>query len=154
MRLAATVPWLIPEKTLLGTAALGSLPDDGGMKKPGRRLAYVWGGAALAVAGLCVALVAWVGLERTNLYLGVAASIAGVCGLALGVYGAATQKGAAQRIRLVLQRTEVGGHNRVIGRAGQAGDSDISVIISDARISGDNTVIGEADGGVDFPGKA
>jgi hypothetical protein len=85
------------------------------MKKRSRRFAYVWGGTALAATGLCVALVALVGLERANLYLGVTASVAGVCGLALGVYGTVTHKAAVQGIRLVLRRTEVGGRNLMIG---------------------------------------
>jgi hypothetical protein len=119
-----------------------------------RRPACVWGGSALAAAGLCIALVAWVGLDRANSYLGVAASVAAVLGLALGVYGAVSQKGDAAGIRLDLRRIEVDGNNRTVGRVGKAGDADISVTISDAKISGNSTVIGETDGSVDFPDKA
>jgi hypothetical protein len=128
----------------------------GGKRKPGarRRPACVWGGTALAVAGLCVALVAWVGLDRANSYLGVAASAATVLGLALGVYGAVGQKGNAAGIRLDLRHIEVGGNNRTAGRVGKASGADISVTIRDAKISGNSTVIGETDGSADFPGKA
>lgn len=125
-------------------------------REPGtrRRPTYVWGGAALAGAGLCIALVAWVGLDRANSYLGVAASLATVLGLALGVYGAVSQKGDTAGIRLDLRRIEVGGNNRTVGRVGKASDADISVTISDAKISGNSTVIGETDGSLDFPDKA
>jgi hypothetical protein len=51
-----------------------------------RRRVTVWVGVGLAVAGGAVALVAWVGLDQANGYLGVSASVAALLGLGLAVW--------------------------------------------------------------------
>lgn len=51
-----------------------------------RQAATLWVGAGLAAVGLAAGLVAWVGLDRANAYLGVPAAIAALIGLGLSVY--------------------------------------------------------------------
>lgn len=66
-----------------------------------------WAGGLLGVAGLAVGLVAWVGLDRANAYLGVPAAVAALVGLGVSVYalvGSPAGDGDASSGRRVRQR--------------------------------------------------
>lgn len=125
--------------------------DNGVVDKRSR--VYVWSGSALAVAGLGVALVGWVGLNRANQYLGVPAAIAALLGLALSVYGVFMQQ-PGQDVKQVFQRSETGGSILMIGQADRTEHPSVSQIISAAKISGDSTMIGQVDGDVEFREKS
>lgn len=137
----------------------------------------VWVGSGLAVAGLAVALVAWVGLDRANAYLGIPAAVAAVLGLALGVYGLFAPSSSLPSGQLV-EDVKVGGNSVVVGRAGgvrigetlpaadapevpraggSAGDREAKgpvgpQVLRRTTITGDSTVIGEAQGDVEIQG--
>jgi hypothetical protein len=76
------------------------------------------------VAGLAGALVAWVGLNRANSYLGVPAAVAAVVGLGVSVYGLrgeagdGAQPGVGRRVR---QGARASKGSRVVQIGGRAG---------------------------------
>lgn len=127
-----------------------------------RRRVYMWSGSALAVAGLGVALVAWVGLDRANQYLGVPSALAGILGLALSAYGAFMQR-SDPGVTQVIERAEVGGKVQMIGQAsrqgspnsgapaasepGSSGQLSVSQTIRDAKITGNVEMTGRDDTG-------
>jgi hypothetical protein len=64
-----------------GTKGVG---QDGRMAS--RQRVMVWSGVGLAVVGGAVALVAWVGLDKANGYLGVPAAVAALLGVGLAAF--------------------------------------------------------------------
>jgi hypothetical protein len=112
-----------------------------------------------------VALVAWVGLDRANQYLGVPAAVAGLLGLALSGYGVFEPRPDPD-VTQVIQRAEIGGNVRMIGHAsrtgnpesgtpgtadpGENGFPDVSQTITDAKILGNADMTGHADAGTGF----
>jgi len=75
----------------------------------------VWFGAALAAAGIAGALVAWVGLDRANAYLGVPAAVAALVGLGLALYTLARERSDSSGVdeRRVKQRAKASGRGKV-----------------------------------------
>jgi hypothetical protein len=134
----------------------------------GRKRWLIWGGSALVGTGLVALLVALVGLDRANDYLGVPAAIATLLGLALSVYGVFGVRPPTRTEQLV-ENSEIGGNSLMIGRAGltRTGDGappagsaapiapenpSVSQVVRRAKISGDITIIGEMTGNADIKG--
>ena len=140
------------------------MADDGIM--PRLKNTLIWGGMGLAIAGLVALLVAWVGLDRANEYLGVPATVATLIGLALsayGVFGVRPPTGTEQ----LVEDSEIGGSNLMIGRVGSvrnrgasAGpvtapgpeDPAISQVVRRTKIEGDNAILGETTEDVNIQG--
>jgi hypothetical protein len=79
----------------------------------------LWSGVGLVVAGGAAALVAWLGFDRANAYLGVPAAVAALVGLATAVYGLTVEGGsAANGPGRVRQRARASGRGRVRQAAG------------------------------------
>ena len=108
----------------------------------------VWAGLGLVAAGGAGALVAWVGLDRANAYLGVPAAVAALLGLAVAVYALAAEsnplEGAAAP-RRVRQRATSSQRGRVVQIGGHAGaavstSTPGAVVDQRARARGDGQV--------------
>ncbi|MEY9857092.1 hypothetical protein ABH935_002700 [Catenulispora sp. GAS73] len=137
----------------------------------GRARVAVWTGSGLLVAGSAVAVVAWVGLDKANQYLGVPAAIAALLGLVVAVYGLVAPK-PSPSVTQVIEDLGVVGSSVVIGRAGNVriGASSPQAAVPavpaaplpgpvvDASTSQavhrmtarDSTIIGQADGDVEI----
>lgn len=106
-----------------------------------KRWAYVCWGAALAVVGVCAALVAWVGLDRANQYLGVPAAIAALVGLVLAGYGLAAGSGG-EGVDQLVQDSEIHGDNTMTGSAGGSDGPRVAQSLVRSKVSGDNEMVG------------
>nr|WP_133996809.1 hypothetical protein [Streptomyces sp. 846.5] len=125
-----------------------------------RSRGYVWAGVALATTGLGTALVAWVGLDRANQYIGVPAAVAAFLGLALSVYGVFApppQPGgshnAGTKVTQVLRGVEIRGNSVMVAQDQLKGDAEaeISQTVEDVTIEGSHTMTGQrgTDAGAD-----
>ena len=81
-----------------------------------------WAGGLLVVAGLAAGLVAWVGWDRANAYLGIPAAAAALIGLGVSVYAltAGPSGGGSQSGRRVRQRASATGKARLVQVGGSA----------------------------------
>jgi hypothetical protein len=107
----------------------------------GRQKVVVWLGSGIAVGGLAASLVAWVGLDRANAYLGVPAALAALAGLVVSVYALrgeaareSTRSGEGRRVRQRAKASK-GGRVMQIGARVGAGPSTSTPADLDQRAS-------------------
>jgi hypothetical protein len=132
----------------------------------GRKSVLVWVGSGLAVAGLAALLVAWLGLNRANEYLGVPAAVAAFIGLVVSAYGVFGAR-PAERVEQTIEDSEIRGNNMMIGRLGstrgdeggvpsgpggtpEPSDPGVSQVVRRTKIDGDNAIVGKTASDVDF----
>lgn len=88
-----------------------------------QRTAVLVASSVLGIGGLTGALVAWVGLDRANAYLGVPAAIAALVGLGMSLYAVLTPESAGSTAQSPLRRVRQTATASDRGRVTQVGGS-------------------------------
>jgi hypothetical protein len=119
---------------LKGSRGFRGFVDDGAMT--GRRVA-AWIGSGLCVAGTAAALVAWVGVDRANAYLGVPAAVAALAGLGISLYAVAVSgpggDSPGRPVRWVRQQARASGRGVVTQVGGDQGGGGLAGYDVDQR---------------------